>query len=115
MHINGLELQARVGVPDNERATPQRLVAYLTFWPIEQSANRRDDIHTTVDYSAVSEETKRFVATRSDKLIETTADRLAAQLLKKFSIQKIVIEIRKFALPDADFTAVTVTRERKQN
>jgi dihydroneopterin aldolase len=49
---------------------------------------------------------------RSDKLIETLADRLAAHLLRLFLIQKIEIELRKFVLPDAEYVSVTVTRTR---
>jgi dihydroneopterin aldolase len=49
---------------------------------------------------------------RSDKLIETLADRLASHLLQLFPIQKIEIELRKFVLPDADYVSVIVTRNR---
>jgi dihydroneopterin aldolase len=43
-------------------------------------------------------------------LIETLADRLATHLLKSFPIQKVTIELRKFALQDAKYVSVTVTR-----
>jgi dihydroneopterin aldolase len=43
-------------------------------------------------------------------LIETLADRLAAHLLKTFPIQRVKIEVRKFALQDAKYVSATVTR-----
>ena len=33
IHIEQLEVQAWVGVPDSERAQPQRLIMNVTFWP----------------------------------------------------------------------------------
>jgi len=112
IHIHQLELAARVGVPEKERAAPQRLTASITFWPRQQAKELHDDIAKTVNYSKVCDETKKFVLGRSDKLIETLADRLAAHLLQLFSIQKIEIELRKFVLPDVDYVSVTVTRSR---
>jgi FolB domain-containing protein len=112
IHIEQLELAARVGVPEKERAAPQRLTANITLWPQQQPEELRDNIAKTVNYSKVCEETKKFVLGRSDKLIETLADRLAAHLLQLFSIQKIEIELRKFVLPDVDYVSVTVTRTR---
>jgi FolB domain-containing protein len=112
IHIEQLELAARIGVPEKERAAPQRLTASITLWPQQQTEGLQDDIAKTVNYSKVCEETKQFVLGCSDKLIETLADRLAAHLLQLFPIQKIEIELRKFVLPDVDYVSVTVTRSR---
>ncbi len=112
IHIEQLEMFARVGVPQTEREKPQRLTVNITLWPRVQAHDLQDDVRKTVDYSQVCEETKKFVLGRSDKLIETLANRLAAHLLQLFSIQKIEIELRKFVLPDADYVSVTVTRTR---
>jgi dihydroneopterin aldolase len=110
VHIEQLELSARIGVTETERAQPQRLSVSFVMWPASPLVDLADDIRNTINYSEVCEETKRFVRDRSDKLIETLADSLATYLLKRFSIQKITIEIRKFVLPDTKFVAVTVTR-----
>jgi dihydroneopterin aldolase len=112
IHIEQLMLAGRVGVPEKERAAVQRLTANITLWPLQQPEELHDDIAKTVNYSKVCEETKKFVLGRSDKLIETLADRLASHLLELFPIQKIEIELRKFVLPDADYVSVIVTRSR---
>ena len=112
IHIEELEMFAHVGVPEEERASEQRLVLNLTFWPTHHGAKLKDELARTVDYSAVCAETKRFVQARSDKLIETLADALASHLLEVFQIEKITVELRKFILPDVEFVSVTVTRER---
>jgi dihydroneopterin aldolase len=110
IRVEQLELSARVGVTDAERSQPQRLTVSMTLWPRRLLVDLGDDIGNTINYSEVCEQTKEFACSRSDKLIETLADRLAVYLLKQFSIQRITVELRKFVLPDTKFVAVTVTR-----
>ena len=69
IRIEELELTARVGVPDEERAQPQRLTLSLILQPSVNFADLSDDISRTVDYAAVCEEIRRFVSNRQDKLI----------------------------------------------
>jgi FolB domain-containing protein len=110
IHIEQLEVSARVGVPEEERATPQRLTVSISFWPYQQTRDLADNIHKTVNYSAVAEETKSFLRDQSVNLIETLADRLGAHLLKTFPMQKVTVEVRKFSLQDAKYVSATVTR-----
>ena len=112
VHIERLEVFARIGVPEEERATPQRLTFNLTFWPIRQAQALNDEIENAVDYAAVSVETAKFVQARRDKLVETLADALARHLLERFQIRNITVELRKYILPETDFISVTVTREK---
>jgi 7,8-dihydroneopterin aldolase/epimerase/oxygenase len=110
IHIEQLDVFTRVGVPEEERAKPQRLAVSISFWPYQQTRDLADNIEGTVNYSAVAEETKNFLHDQSIKLIETLAEVLASHLLKSFPIQKITIELRKFALEDAKYVSITVTR-----
>jgi 7,8-dihydroneopterin aldolase/epimerase/oxygenase len=112
IQIEQIEVFAHIGVPDEERASTQRLTLTLTLWPAAGLRNLNDQIARAVDYSAVCKETKKFVHNRSDRLIETLADALASHLLDVFEIRRITIELRKFILPDVDFVSVTVTRDR---
>ena len=110
IRIEQLEISARIGVPEEERVTPQRLTINISFWPYQQTRDLADNIHNAVNYSVVADETKSFVRGRSVNLIETLADQVAAHLLKTFPIQKVTVEVRKFALPDAKYVSATVTR-----
>jgi len=110
IHIEQLEIWARVGVSDAEREKVQRLVLNLTLWPVRSMDDLGDNVRKTVDYSAVCDEAKKFVQNRPTRLIETLADAIAMALLKKFHAKKVQIEVRKFALPDAAFASVIVTR-----
>jgi len=110
IHIEQLEVFTRVGVPEEERAKPQKLTVSISFWPYQQTSDLADHIERTVNYSTVAEETKNFLRDQAVSLIETLAERLASHLLKSFPIQKLTIELRKFVLPDAKYVSVTVTR-----
>ena len=114
VHIEGLEIFAHIGVPDEERAGAQRLTFDITVWPVRQADELEDQIARAVNYASVCAETKKFVAARRDKLIETLSDAVALHLLKAFEIRKITIELRKYILPDVEFVSVTVTRERAE-
>src|SRR5438552_1718905 len=110
VHIEQLELSARIGVPEKERATPQRLTVSISFWPYYEKRDLANNIKITFNNSIVAEKTKNFVRNQSTNLIETPADQLATHLLKTFRIQKITVELRKFPLEDAKHVSVTVTR-----
>jgi len=110
VHIEQLEVFTVIGVLEHERKGLQRLTVSISFWPYEEAQDLADNIEKAVNYSAVAEETKRFAREQAVNLIETLADRLAAHLLKTFPIQKVVVELRKFALQDAKYVSATVTR-----
>jgi dihydroneopterin aldolase len=110
IHIEQLEVFARVGVTENERSKPQRLTLSITVWPASGFQDLQDDITRTVNYSAIAVTSCEFLREKPAKLIETSATRLAAHLLKTFPIQKVQLELRKFVLPDAKHVSVSVTR-----
>jgi dihydroneopterin aldolase len=112
IHIEGLDVFAKVGVPDEERAAAQRLSFHITLWPMLEMRDLDNEIERTVNYAAVCAEVKKFVEQRKDKLIETLANALALHLLETFKIRRITVELRKYILPDVEFVSITVTRER---
>ena len=110
IHIEQLALRARIGVSEQERAEPQRIVCNITISP-NIGRDFADDVADTVDYSAVADWVKQFAAQSEFRLIETLADNIAKGLLNDFPIRKAVVEVRKFVLSDAEFVSVTVTQQ----
>ena len=49
---------------------------------------------------------------RGRALIETLAEEIAAELLARFPLQAVELELRKFILPDTAFVAVRIRRSR---
>jgi dihydroneopterin aldolase len=105
IHIEQLEIHARVGVPDSERAEPQRLILNVTYWP--KRIGPRDNIADTVSYSEVAASLKQNIGQHDYRLIETLAQETVGHLLSRFPLRKVAVEVRKFVLPDADHVSVT--------
>ena len=110
--IDSLEISSCIGVPDEERATAQRLTVNLVLEPIRGFTDLGDAIENTVDYFRVCEAVKAFSLARPRCLIETLAGDIAALLLARFALQSVEVELRKYILPDIAFVAVALRRER---
>jgi dihydroneopterin aldolase len=110
IHIEALDVRARIGVPDAERAVPQRLMVTLTLEPLRDFRALDDRIEATVDYAAVCETVKTLVSARPRRLVETLAEEIATALLADYPLRRAVVEVRKFILPDTDYVAIRVAR-----
>jgi FolB domain-containing protein len=65
IHIEELEVHVRVGVPDAERAQPQRLTISMSFSLQTDFRRLEDELARTIDYAAVCAEVQRFAQSRS--------------------------------------------------
>jgi dihydroneopterin aldolase len=110
IRIEQLELSAHLGVPDDERAAPQRLTVSLTLIPKTDFRDLDDDIARTVDYFQVCERVKAEAASRPHRLLETLAGDLATVVLRDFPIASVELELRKYILPDTAHVAVIICR-----
>jgi dihydroneopterin aldolase len=112
IRIESLELSSCLGVPAEERATAQRLTASLVLEPIRDFRSLNDCLENTVDYFAVCECVKSLSLARPRHLLETLADEIADELLARFPVRSVELELRKFILPDTAFVAIQLRRER---
>jgi dihydroneopterin aldolase len=113
IRVIDLEVFARIGVPEEERREAQRLLLSLEISIDSISpAAATDDLEKTVNYYDVAQRVKAFAIERPRKLIETLAEEMAHDLLKKFPIETIALEIKKFILPDARYVSVKIERSR---
>jgi len=115
IEIRGLAVMARVGVPEEERSAPQRLLLDLRFAARNQPADLRDDIAATIDYFDLSRQVIAFAGERPRKLIETLGDELADRLITGYPLRWIEITVRKFILTDAEWVSVSIRRELNGN
>jgi len=112
--IEGLELSSQIGVPDEERAAPQRLTVNLILEPIRDFTALEERIENAVDYFAVGEFVKSLTAARPRKLIETLAGEIASELLARFPLEAVEVELRKYILRDTQYVAAAIRRERSR-
>lgn len=110
--VEALELSSFIGVPEEERAAAQRLTVSLVLEPIRDFRALGDRIENTVDYFTLTEFVKAFSLAHPRRLIETLAEEIAAELLARFALCAVEIELRKFILPDTQFVAIRIRRER---
>ncbi|HEV2435783.1 MAG TPA: dihydroneopterin aldolase [Verrucomicrobiae bacterium] len=109
--IVDLEVFYCVGVPEAERAKPQRLLLTVEMEQDFSKAAKSDGIADTIDYFAVSRRLLKFGEGRSWKLIEKLAADLADMILAEFKPQSVVVEVKKFPVPEARHVSVTVTKQ----
>ena len=108
--VTDLEVFYHVGVPDEERAQPQRLLLTIEMTADFSAAAHSDSIADTVDYFAVSQRLLKFGEGRSWKLIEKLAAYLADAVLAEFRPAAVTIEVKKFPIPQARMVSVRLSR-----
>ncbi len=110
--VKELCVHYHVGVPDEERARPQRLSLNLELKTDFSRAAASDSIVDTVNYFEVSRRLLHFGEGRSWKLIETLAADIASLILREFAVDSVVVEVEKFILPETRAVAVRMERSR---
>lgn len=104
-----LEVFYCVGVPDEERARPQRLLLTIEMEGDFSAAAKSDSIAETINYFAVSQRLLAFGEGKSWKLIEKLAVDICDMILAEFAPERISVEVKKFPIPRARYVSVVVT------
>jgi FolB domain-containing protein len=112
INIVDLEVFMNVGVSDEERAKPQRLLLTVEMAFDFSSAAISDRFTKTIDYFAVAQLLLKFGEGRSWKLIEKLANDIADKVLSEFRPQAVTVEVKKFAIPQARHVSVSLTKNR---
>lgn len=110
IHIDGLRVATRIGVPDEERSAEQQVQVCLTMVPERAMAGLGDAIDKTIDYYEVGLRVAAIAGSGERKLIETLAEDVAETLVREFPLDSIVVEVRKYILENADYVSVKLQR-----
>jgi dihydroneopterin aldolase len=110
--IVDLEVYHRVGVPDAERAQPQRLLLTVEMEFDFSKAAKNDSIADTIDYFAVTQRLLKFGQGKSWKLIEKLAADIADAILSEFKPQSVAVGVKKFVIPQARHVSIVLTKRR---
>ena len=108
--ISELEVAYCIGVTEEERATPQRLLLTIELLHDFTIAASRDDLWYSIDYQHVSNRLLALGEKRSWKLIERLAVDIADLLLREYKPAEVAVEVKKFSIPQARHVAVKVRR-----
>ena len=112
IRIEELEVWYCIGVTEEERAKPQRLLVTVDMAVDFSSAIVSDRIEKTINYFEVSQELLKFGEGRNWKLLEKLAGNMADFVMARFKPQAVAVEIKKFIIPQARHVAVSLTRSR---
>lgn len=95
--VEGLEVEASVGIYERERRATQPLEISLTFG-VPDAAAERDDIRDTIDYDQVVARIHSILADRHFNLLETLGEFLVAMLFDEFGAPWVRISIAKMGV-----------------
>jgi dihydroneopterin aldolase len=117
VRIEGLEIEAEIGVHPHERGIRQRLVIDIALETDIAQAAASDLLALSVDYDRAAELARAIVREKHHALIETVAERIAEQLLQELAarVSRVFVRVAKpGAVPDARTVAVEIWRSWKR-
>lgn len=111
--IEGLDIDALIGIYDWERRIRQTLRFDLEMGFDNRIPAASDDIADTLNYKAVSKRLIEFVQQSEFGLVETLAERCAAIVLDEFQVQCLRLKLSKpGAVRGAQAVGVIIERSR---
>ena len=111
--IEGLEIEALIGIYDWERRIRQPLVFDVEMAFDNRKPAASDAIADTLDYKAVSKRLVEFVGQSGFGLVETLAERCAALVIEEFGVSWLRLKLSKpGAVRGAQAVGVVIERSR---
>lgn len=110
--IVDLEVHYCVGVTDQERAQAQKLLLTVEMNVDFTAAALTDRVEKTVNYQKVSDDLLQFGQGRSWRLLEKLVSNLADRILTEYEPDNVLVEVKKFVIPQARYVSVSLSRAR---
>ena len=113
--IEGLEIEALIGIYDWERRIRQVLRFDLEMAFDNRVPAATDDIALTLNYKDVSKRLVEYVGQSGFGLVETLAERCAAIILDEFGVARVRLKLSKpGAVRGARAVGVVIEREKEK-
>jgi FolB domain-containing protein len=112
INIVDLEVFIQIGITEEERAKPQRLLITVEMDFDFSAAALSDRLEKTINYFEVSQELLKFGNGRNWKLMEKLTANIADFIMARFRPEAVTVEIKKFPIPQAQYVSVAVARSR---
>ncbi|SVC33318.1 uncharacterized protein METZ01_LOCUS286172 [marine metagenome] len=95
IRIKGIRLFGYHGVHEEENLRGQTFEVDVALQACLKQAGQADAIDQTINYVAVYRVVEHVVTGPAMQLLEAVADRIASELLARFSVSRVVIHLRK--------------------
>lgn len=109
IQVNGLEFSCHIGVPAEERAEAQKLLANIRLTPPAAFASMGEELERTIDYDALSRHLISLAQAEPTVLLETLCHRMATACVRDFGAVSATVELHKFILPFTQSVSVRCT------
>lgn len=110
--ITDLELWTRIGVTKAEREAEQRILMTVAMELDTKAAAKSDDVKKSINYSDVTADLKEC-AKKERKTIERFAENIAQMILRKYPAMKVMVNVKKFAVPESAHVSISINRLRQ--
>ena len=112
--VEGLRLDASIGILDHEHETRQPLIVDLVL-EVATGTPIIGDINSVYDYRRAANHARKLVDAGHIELVETFAEDLAQACLTDPVVETVMVRARKLdAIADADAVGVEIFRRRPQ-
>ncbi|MES2206894.1 MAG: dihydroneopterin aldolase [Pseudomonadota bacterium] len=114
LKIHGIKLSTIIGVFEWEQKQAQNIIVHLDMGiSTTQEAFQNDQLEGTIDYAAVVEDLKEWLANHRCQLLEYLAETISKRLFELYPIHWVKVEVYKPGiLPNVDKAAVCIERNR---
>lgn len=115
--LKGMEFFGYHGVLPAERELGQRFVVDVELACDLEAAGSSDDLSKSIDYSEVFEIVAQVATGEPCRLIESVAERIAREILRRFAVDEVVVRVKKPQAPLKgvfSWVGVEITRRRRE-
>ena len=107
------ELETYIGCLDWEKVRKQKLSITFKFQMDNKLAANSDNPVDCVEYISLTKNLRAMFADSHHNLIETLADKIAAEVLLHPLVRSVKIEVKKFGvIKSANYASVKITRAK---
>jgi dihydroneopterin aldolase len=109
--VRDLEMIASVGVYEFEKVRPQRIRVSIDLVVGPRATDATDTVDTVLSYENIVKAIRAIVATGHFHLIETLAEKIAAECLNHYTVASVKVKIEKPDIfPDAATVGIEIER-----
>ncbi|MBL8790605.1 MAG: dihydroneopterin aldolase [Rhizobiales bacterium] len=109
--VRDLELDALIGIYDQEKLKPQKIIVNIDLSVTEGSGD--DDISHVVSYEIVVKKVEAIIAAGHINLVETLCERIAESCLRDSRVMAARVRVEKpDIIPNARSVGVEIERSR---
>ncbi|MBP9773665.1 MAG: dihydroneopterin aldolase [Candidatus Peribacteraceae bacterium] len=109
LSLHSIEIWTRIGVPAEERAHPQRVLASVTMHMDLGRVCVSDDIADSVNYADIAHDILTLAQTERLTIERLAAD-IAKSVLTHAMIKSVTVTIEKFPIPGVASVSCSITR-----